>query len=193
MLERIDTSVFLFLNSFHSEFWDEVMWVISAKMTWLPLYLGMIILLAYTERRKAILIVPLLIICVTITDQVSVHLFKDVFERLRPCHEPSLDGLVHIVRGKCFGKFGFVSSHASNTFGVAVLSLMILKRSWYTISIISWASVVSYSRIYLGVHYPGDIIGGALLGTLVGLMLYLGYNFLTKRYLTNSWFFTKNK
>lgn len=193
MLERIDTSLFLFLNSFHSELWDEIMWVISAKMTWLPLYLGMIVLISVTERKRAILIVPLLILCVTITDQVSVHWFKDVFERLRPCHEPSLEGLVHIVKGKCFGKFGFVSSHASNTFGVAVLSMLILKRRWYSILIISWASIVSYSRIYLGVHYPGDIIGGALLGTLVGLVLYLAYNFLTKRYLANSWFFTKNK
>lgn len=193
MLERVDTSLFLFLNSFHSDFWDEIMWVISAKLTWLPLYIGMIILIGFTMRTRALIIVPFLIICVTITDQVSVHLFKEVFERLRPCHEPSLEGLVHIVNGKCFGKYGFVSSHASNTFGVAILSSLIIKHRWYSITIITWASVVSYSRIYLGVHYPGDIICGALLGILVGLLLNYIYSFIDKRYLERHKFFLKRK
>lgn len=189
MLERLDTSLFLFFNSLHSPFWDEVMWMVSGKFTWIPLYLALIFIIIYYQKNRAIFIVPLLILAVVISDQVSVHCFKEVFERLRPCHDASLEGLVHIVRGRCGGKYGFVSSHAANTFGIAILSLLILKRRWYTILIITWAVIVSYSRIYLGVHYPGDILGGALLGMLIGYALYYFYLILEKKYLAGSTFY----
>lgn len=193
MLDSIDRSVFLFLNSFHSPFWDKVMWMISAKLTWLPLYLAIIIFLILREKRKAILLIPLLILSVVITDQVSVHCFKEVFERLRPCHQPSLEGMVHIVNGKCGGKFGFVSSHAANTFGIAILSLLIFKKRWYSLVILAWASLVSYSRIYLGVHYPGDILGGALLGIVTGYVLYYLYLLAERKYLVGIDFFSKRR
>lgn len=191
MAERIDKSLFLFLNSFHSPFWDSVMWSVSGKYTWIPLYLGIIFILILKFRKKAFVLIPLLILSVVITDQVSVHLFKNVFERLRPCHEPSLEGLVHIVNSKCGGKFGFVSSHASNTFGIAILSLLIIRHRAFTLTMIAWAVVVSYSRIYLGVHYPGDILGGALLGAFTGWVLYRLYILADKKYLIHSNFFSR--
>ncbi len=182
MLDRVDTTVFLFLNSLHSAFLDEVMWLVSGRLTWIPLYLAMIVIIIYKQKNRSVFIIPLLLLAVVITDQISVHCFKEVFERLRPCHDPSLEGLVHIVKGRCGGKYGFVSSHAANTFGLAFLSLLILKLRWYSIMVIAWAVIVSYSRIYLGVHYPGDILGGALLGMLTGYALYYLYLFLERRY-----------
>lgn len=120
-------------------------------------------------------------IVVALTDQLSVHLFKNVFERLRPCHNPDLNGLVHLVNSKCGGKFGFVSSHAANTFGVAMFIHYIFRVRWFTLSILLWATIVSYSRIYLGVHYPGDVVFGALLGVLIGWGVWRVFKMLTPK------------
>jgi undecaprenyl-diphosphatase len=105
---------------------------------------------------------------VTLADQTSVHLFKNVFERLRPCHNPEIRELIHLAASKCYGKFGFVSSHAANSFGVAVFLALAFKTRWFSWFILAWALLVSYSRIYLGVHYPADIIVGGLLGAVCG-------------------------
>jgi undecaprenyl-diphosphatase len=104
-----------------------------------------------------------------------VLLFKDTFQRLRPCHEPVLEGLVHIVKGKCGGMYGFVSSHAANCFYATVISGLFVRKKWFSISMICWAALISYSRIYLGVHYPGDVICGATFGALVGWGVFILY------------------
>ena len=108
-----------------------------------------------------------------LSDQISVHLFKDVFQRLRPCHEPELEGMVHIVNGKCGGSYGYYSSHASNVFAVAIFVISLLgRKNMLTVSLIMlWAGVIIYSRIYLGVHYPLDVISGAIAGSLLGWMI----------------------
>ncbi|HEY5124915.1 MAG TPA: phosphatase PAP2 family protein, partial [Ignavibacteria bacterium] len=107
-------------------------------------------------------------------DQSSV-LVKNLVQRLRPCYDPALKGLVHLVNGECGGLFGFVSSHATNSFDVALLSLLFIKKRWYSISIIIWALVIGYSRIYLGVHFPGDVLCGSLLGAFIGWSMYQIY------------------
>lgn len=189
MLEQVDKSIFLFLNSLHSPFWDEIMWYVSGRYTWVPLYVAILVMAGIKERRKLLVLFPIIILTVTLTDQVSVHCFKNVFERLRPCREPELEGIIHIVRNKCPGKFGFVSSHAANTFGLAFITLHVFRLRWYSISMISWAALIAYSRVYLGVHYPGDVLGGALLGAFIGYMVYLLYCFIDKRFLDKSKFF----
>ena len=193
MLEQIDKSLFLFFNSFNSPIWDKVMWTVSGRLTWLPLYIAILVILGIKYKKKLLIIFPLLILTVVITDQVSLHVFKNVFERLRPCHEPSLEGLVHIVNGKCGGKFGFVSSHASNSFGIATISFLLMKKRWFSISILLWASIVAYSRVYLGVHYPGDIIGGTLLGLASGYLIFQVFKILDTQYLARSSFFKLRK
>jgi len=106
---------------------------------------------------------------VSLADESSLHLFKNVFERLRPCNEASLKAFIRLPTGRCAGgRFGFVSSHAANTFAVAVFLANLFKKRWFTAMIILWAAGVSYSRIYLGVHYPGDVLGGAMLGAVCG-------------------------
>jgi len=154
------------------------MWWISDRFIWLPLYLLITGYLIYRYKWKVILILLLTALLITMSDQGSVHLFKEVFKRLRPCHNPEISHLVHIVRGHCGGQYGFVSSHAANSFAVASYSLLLIRNRYYTISIIFWALLVSYSRIYLGVHYPGDILGGAILGVVLGYIIYRLFIFL---------------
>ena len=180
MAEQLDQQLFLFLNSANSPLWDKIMSVLSLKLVWAPLYIAILIYLGIKYNRRFWILILLIILAVTLADRVSV-LIKYAADRPRPCHETSLQGLVHMVNGVCGGMYGFVSSHASNSFNVAFLSLMFIKKKWYTVLIIIWASTISYSRIYLGVHYPGDVLCGGLLGALIGWGAYKLYKAAEKR------------
>lgn len=193
MLERLDQQLFLFLNSYNSPFWDKVMHAISSIVIWFPLYLAILIYLGIIYRRKFIIILLMIILAITLSDQLSVELFKNVFHRLRPCHEPALNGLIHLVNNECGGLYGFVSSHAANCFNVALVSLLLIHKRWFTIFILIWASTVGYSRIYLGVHYPGDVVCGALLGTMIGWGIYKLYEFTDKRTLSKRAYFNRSR
>jgi undecaprenyl-diphosphatase len=190
MLERLDQQLFLFLNSCYSPFWDRFMLAVSGILIWVPLYMAILIWLGFKYRRRFIIILFFIILAVTLADQISVHLFKNIFHRLRPCHEPHLEGLVHLANGKCGGFYGFVSSHATNSFNVALLSLLLIRKRWFTILIILWAMTVGYSRIYLGVHYPGDVICGSMLGALIGWGIYELYTLTDKKILQYKKYFS---
>jgi undecaprenyl-diphosphatase len=191
MLEHLDQQLFLFLNSLNSPFWDKMMYAVSGKFIWFPLYLAILIWIGYKYKRKFPVILFFIIIAVTLTDQLSVQLFKNVFHRLRPCHEPSIQGLVHLVNGECGGLYGFVSSHAANAFNVALLSIMFVRKRWFTVSIILWAAIIGYSRIYLGVHYPGDVICGSIVGALIGWGVYKMYEITDNRILSKKPYYNK--
>lgn len=182
-LENFDQQLFLFLNQIHSPFFDELMRWITHRFTWIPLY----VLLAYMAFRKtglkhSLIILLSAVVLVTLSDQISVHFFKNIFLRYRPCHNEILKSKIHLING-CGGLYGFVSSHASNSFALAVFMGLILK-SFYPkilILLLLWATIVSYSRIYAGVHYPADIIIGVLLGSLLAFLILKIYSFLAKK------------
>lgn len=191
MLEQTDQRLFLFLNSLNSPFWDTIMYTISMIVVWIPLYVAILIYLGFRYERKFIVILFFIIIAVTLSDQ-SALLIKNITDRLRPCHDPSISGMVHLVRGKCGGLYSFVSSHAANSFNVALLSLLLIRRRWYSIAIVIWAAVVGYSRIYLGVHFPGDVLCGALLGALIGWCVFSLYDLTDRKILVRRKYFNNS-
>jgi undecaprenyl-diphosphatase len=185
MLEQLntfDTRIFLWLNSWHSPFWDRVMWHISGRIEWFPFYLLLIAYLIYHYRRQSIFIIIGALLAVILADQLAVHVFKDVIGRLRPSYNPNIQNIVHIVNDYRGGLYGFVSNHAANTFSLATFLSLVTRNRYLSAILVAWATLVSYSRIYLGVHYPGDIIAGALLGVFIGWLIFVLYkNLLNKK------------
>jgi len=176
-LLAVDQNLFLKLNHWASPGFDPVMLFLSSPTPWLLLILVVVIVMLYgpvkRSRKENLFILIALALAWGVGDLLSVHLFKEVFERLRPCHEPSLAHQVRLVAESCGGQYGFVSSHATNAFSLALLSSLVFRQRWFTLGVFAWALVVCYSRIYIGVHYPGDVIGGMFLGLLTGFIIYL--------------------
>ena len=171
-MEALDSRLFLFLNGLHTGWLDTVMVAITQMWPWIPLYILLLYLVFKQYGKRGwwiLLIVAVLILC---SDQLSAHVCKPLFHRLRPCFNPDLEGLVHLPKGLPGGRYGFVSSHAANTFAVAAFLTAMLRKSYKSIGwwLYAWAFISSYTRIYIGVHYPGDILGGAVLGVGIGLM-----------------------
>ena len=155
----------------------------SSRFTWIPFYILIIALLIKHYKKESILIILFIIITIVLSDQISVHLFKDLFQRLRPCHNTEIANSLHLVNNICGGAYGFVSSHAANSFSILVFLSPIIKDNikflWWTM--IVWALLLCYSRIYLGVHYPLDVLAGAIVGSVIGLTTYSSYKLLVKK------------
>ena len=179
-LDALDKKVFLFLNGLHSPFFDQVMWQVSGKYLWVPFYLAILVFMGWHRKWNMVITVLVIALMILVSDQFSV-LVKDTVMRLRPCHSPDIMGMVHTVNGKCGGQFGFVSSHAANTFAVAAFVSLFFSLKWVSWIMYSWAALVSYSRIYLGVHYTGDVLGGILVGLVVGTLLHFIEIFIQQR------------
>jgi undecaprenyl-diphosphatase len=171
-INTFDTNLFLALNGLHNSFFDGFMSAFSARPTWIPLYVTVLYVVVKGWKKEAIWIALSFIACILIADHVSSSLIKEIVQRPRPSHATELQGVVHLVNHYRSGQFGFVSSHAANAVGFALISSLLFKRRFYTISIFAWAIVTAYSRIYLGVHYPLDILGGAVVGTFAALLCF---------------------
>jgi len=168
-MQQIDQSIFFFLNGLHNQFFDTFFWYATQGAIYLPLYV-IAAWLAYKQFGKGFwLLFLVVILTVLLTDQ-SCNLIKHTVCRLRPTYNPDIAALVHIVNDYRGGDYGFPSAHACNTFGMAVfLSGVIRPKRWgFTLAFFTWAAIMSYSRIYLGVHYLSDILCGAALGVFIG-------------------------
>lgn len=168
-LNNLDRSFFLFLNGLHAPILDPVMYYGTRTLLWIPLYLFFLFLLIRKYKWQTLLILVFTAVMILVSDQLC-NLSKDFFHRLRPSNEPGLT--VHLVNGNKGGMYGYYSAHASNTFAIAVFMIMLLEkhiRNFY-LPVLIWALFMSYTRIYLGLHYPGDTITGILVGSLLGYL-----------------------
>ena len=187
-LIHIDQQWLLAINGWHSEWADMLMWYISKSTTWLPLYALLVGLIVYRfgilspslcrEGRRGSSLLRVLIIlagfavAVGVSDFVSSGIIKPWVCRLRPTHEPEIAGLIHLVNGYTGGLYGFVSSHAANTMACALLFALLYRNKYATVGLMLWVALNCYSRMYLGVHYPADIIGGLAIGAMMATLTY---------------------
>ena len=188
MLEQlihIDTEILLAINGWHAPWADRLMWIISAKATWIPLYALLIGLLVWRYRKPAsrsmkwlqkvpvcVVLIVVIAAAIGLADFIASGILKEWVARPRPTRVPELEGVLHLVKGYRSGRFGFVSSHAANTMACALLFSLIWRNKIATIGLMLWVAMNCYSRMYLGVHYPTDILGGLIVGSLVAVAAY---------------------
>lgn len=182
-----DKKAMIFLNNLGNSSFDPFWILVSEKWFWIPLYIIFLYLLFKNYNRKSFFYILLFVaIGITCSDQIA-NIFKDGFHRFRPCRDASLEGLIRIV--KCGGKFGFYSAHSSNAFFTATFLSFLLKKNYKYLPyfLFFWASVVAYSRVYLGMHFPGDVLFGAMMGILLGIFFsFLALKVVRKSELENS-------
>jgi undecaprenyl-diphosphatase len=169
-LIQLDERLFIFLNNLHAQGLDQTMFYMAKTYFWIPLHCFLAYLIFKRYKKDTWIIILCIALSIAISDQVTSSLMKPFFERLRPSHEPHFEGMIHLVNGYKGGLYGFASSHAANTFALATFVWLLLREYYkYVGCIFLWAIVVTYTRIYLGVHYPGDVIVGGLIGMVCGL------------------------
>lgn len=173
-LVNIDTNAFFAINKMHSPFFDYFMSTYSGKWIWVPMYAAIwYVMLRNFHWRVTLFCMIALALVITIADQTGATLIRPYVERLRPANLANpISEAVHIVNGYRGGRYGFPSCHAANTFGLACFVWFLFRKRWLTLFIMSWALLTCYSRSYLGVHYPGDLLVGALIGALAAYVVY---------------------
>lgn len=177
-----DSSILLVVNGMHSSYFDTFMWLCSRKFEWIPFYLSILYVLFRNFNWRVVLysLVAMGVILL-LTDAVSSHFIRPVVARLRPSNlENPISEMIHIVDNHRGGRYGFPSSHASNSWGLVFFVGLLLRRRVLTTFLACWALLLCYSRLYLGVHYPGDLLAGMMLGAVVASLVYYVFWRMTK-------------
>lgn len=182
LIQQWDNSLLLTLNGSDSLFWDGIMMTVTQTITWIPMMLILLYVLFKNNEPRTLLLTLLFVgLAILIADQIASGLCKPYFQRLRPTHDPLLYSLIDTVNGYRGGRYGFFSSHASNTFAIALFLTLLFRKLSVGITLFSYAVICSYSRLYLGVHFPTDILAGICCGLIVGLTLYLIYIYILRK------------
>ena len=174
-LQSLDIKILLMINGMNCSFLDTLMFWISETWFWIPLYIVLIYQIFRLFGKRGIVIIVTSMLVIAVCDQIASHLIKESVQRLRPSHEPGLNNLLHFVKGYRGGEYGFVSSHAANSFGLATFLFGFFKTriKWLSFFLVFTAIIISYSRVYLGVHYPSDVIIAGILGVAIGWLTYI--------------------
>lgn len=174
-LNQLDTSVFLFFNSMHASYMDNVMMLFTGRFMWIPMYAALLLVIIRTCGNKSAFIYLLAIAAaITLTDQTCASIIRPAIERLRPSNpENPLSALTRVVDDYRGGSYGFPSCHSANSFALASFMSMLIANRGFRIFIFTWAILNSYTRLYLGVHYPGDLLTGAVIGSVFGCLCFL--------------------
>lgn len=180
---QLDTDLFLYLNGLGTSTWDGFWMFVTGKWNAIPLY-ALLLFLLYKKLglKNTLLTLVVVAILITITDQVSKYFKYELMLRLRPCYD--MPDLVRLVKDSCGGKGGYFSAHAASSMALAIFMGQVLKKhfKYIVILLFIWAFVVGYSRIYIGVHYPGDILTGFVFGTVAALLIYKFQQWLIHKY-----------
>ena len=175
-LLNIDRYMLLSLNGSDSLFWDGCMLVYTSMAVWMPLAAILLyVLIKNNNIKDFFLLIVLVAVVATLTDTISSGICKPFFERWRPTNDPMLMYAVDVVNETRGGRFGFTSSHAANSFGIATFVSLLIRNRALSVSLVIWATMNAFTRIYLGVHYPGDILAGTMIGVVVGWVVYRLY------------------
>ena len=179
-LQRTDEAVFLALNGAHCAYADSTMWLFTGRWAYVLPVLALLYLSFRCGWKRGVMMLLAVALTILLSDQIASSLIKPLVCRLRPSHAEHI--VAYVLNGHRGGMYGFVSSHAANSFGVAVLLILLSRNRLLAACMLLWAAVVSYSRIYLGVHYPGDIFCGALVGVAMAFVVNKLLGFLPELY-----------